>query len=65
MIGLSYGIVTNDTVEWGSVNVPMQEGVFQRLYQRVLDYLASGISCSCSEVCGGRSSPFHAHPSGK
>lgn len=32
--------VTNDTVEWGSVNVPMQEGVFQRLYQRVLDYLA-------------------------
>jgi phosphoenolpyruvate carboxykinase (ATP) len=32
--------ITDGAVAWGSVNVPMPEEVFAKLYRRVLDYLA-------------------------
>lgn len=33
--------ITANTVSWGDVNVPMEPEVFSKLYERVLDYLAT------------------------
>ena len=50
----------NDTVEWGSVNVPMRK-VCSNGCTSESGLFGRAIGCSCSEGLWGRSSPFHAH----